>query len=159
VVGQIGQVPSGPVVVSTGDLRARLAESVVEEDEVAAGSPVARALGPRTAAPTNEIEERVAAVWSALLGVEEIGIDDNFFDLGGSSLIGLRVMARLKRELGIEIPMVKLFEGPTVRSFARLLTVAEAPAEAALAESSDRGARRRDRRPAAAEEVAVKEHA
>jgi phthiocerol/phenolphthiocerol synthesis type-I polyketide synthase E len=162
VVGQIGQVPSGHVVVSTGDLRARLAESVVEEDEAAAGLPVVRALGPRSAAPTNELEERVAAVWSALLGVEEIGIDDNFFDLGGSSLIGLRVVARLKRELGVEIPMVKLFEGPTVRSFARLLTVAEAPAEAALAESSDRGARRRDRLPAPAEkaeEAVVEEHA
>jgi phthiocerol/phenolphthiocerol synthesis type-I polyketide synthase E len=156
----VEQVPEGRVVVSTGDLRARLAESAGEEPEEAGGAPPARvSRGASCAAPTNEIEARVAAVWSSLLGLDEIGIDDNFFDLGGSSLIGLRVVSRLKRELDIEIPMVKLFEGPTVRSFARLLAAAEAPAGTALADSSDRGARRRAQRPVAAEEAALREHA
>ena len=157
----VERVPSGHVVVSTGELRSRLAESeVMERDEAAAGPSMAPARRPGSAAPTNEIEERVAAVWSALLGLDEIGIDDNFFDLGGSSLIGLRVVARLKRELGLEIPMVKLFEGPTIRSFARLLVQEETPAETALADSSDRGARRRDLRPApVADTVLEEEHA
>ncbi len=156
----VEQVPPGRVVVSTGDLRARLVESAVaERDEAAGGPPTVVARGAISAAPTNEIETRVAAVWSSLLGFDEIGIDDNFFDLGGSSLLGLRVVSRLQRELGIEIPMVKLFEGPTVRSFARLLAAVEAPAATALADSSDRGARRRGQRPVAAEEAVLREHA
>jgi len=55
--------------------------------------------------------------------------------------------------------MVKLFEGPTVRSFARLLAAEEAPAGTALADSSDRGARRREQRPVPAGEAILREHA
>jgi len=154
----IEQVPAGQIVVSTGPLEARLALWVGAgtAGEKPAGAPAVRAgLRTATAAPTNEIEERIAAVWCQLLGVEDIGIDDNFFDLGGNSLIGLKVVSRLKRELGTEIAMVKLFEGPTVRAFARLLVAGETPPEEAFEESSRRGARRRDNRQRAGLEEQV----
>ncbi len=146
----VEQAPPGSrAVISTGDLRARLAESAAAAHAVDTSSPPAVVRQPGAAAPVSELEARVAAVWGAVLGLAEIGLDDNFFDLGGSSLLGLRVVARLKRELGVEVPMVRLFEGPTVRAFACLLAAAEPPAAGALAASGERGARRRQPQSAA----------
>jgi amino acid adenylation domain-containing protein len=57
---------------------------------------------------------RIAAIWRDVLGVTRIGPHDQFFDLGGDSLIALRVMARLRDDLGVELPVRTLFERPTV---------------------------------------------
>jgi amino acid adenylation domain-containing protein len=71
--------------------------------------------------PQTELEARLAAVWQELLGVEEVGAEDNFFDLGGHSLLLIRLQARLAEELGREVPVVELFQYPTVRSLAARL--------------------------------------
>jgi amino acid adenylation domain-containing protein len=72
-------------------------------------------------APRNELEQRIAAIWCEVLGVAQVGIDDNFFDLGGHSLLLVRLRARLEAELGVTLPMVKLFQHPTVAAVARSL--------------------------------------
>jgi acyl carrier protein len=56
-----------------------------------------------------------------VLGIEQVGIHDNLFELGGSSLIGLRIIARIKKELSVDIRVTALFEGPTVATLARLI--------------------------------------
>ena len=56
-----------------------------------------------------------------MLRVGEIGIDDNFFDLGGTSLLGLQVAREVGERLGAELSPVSLFESPTVRTLARTL--------------------------------------
>ena len=61
-------------------------------------------------------------VWKRLLGLESIGIDDNFFELGGHSLTAVRLVADIERLMGIRIPMSTLFEAPTVRKLAGLLS-------------------------------------
>ncbi|WP_316771260.1 non-ribosomal peptide synthetase [Streptomyces sasae] len=66
-------------------------------------------------------ERLVAAVWSEVLAVEQVGAEDNFFEAGGHSLLLLRVQARLAERLGRQIPVVDLFAFPTVRSLARHL--------------------------------------
>lgn len=66
-------------------------------------------LGPRS--PT---EERVAAIVARLLGLERVGINDNFFYLGGNSLFGTQVIARLRDAFNVEISLLKLFDHPTV---------------------------------------------
>ncbi|MFF1304591.1 amino acid adenylation domain-containing protein [Streptomyces sp. NPDC058307] len=66
-------------------------------------------------------ERLVAAVWSEVLVVEQVGAEDNFFEVGGHSLLLLRVQARLTERLGRQIPVVDLFAFPTVRSLARHL--------------------------------------
>ncbi|WP_330241204.1 non-ribosomal peptide synthetase [Streptomyces sp. NBC_00525] len=76
-------------------------------------------------APRGEIEEHVAAVWSDLLGVERVGRRDGFFALGGHSLVGVRVVARLREALGVEVPLGAVFAAPTLAAFAR--SVAAAP--------------------------------
>jgi acyl carrier protein len=72
-------------------------------------------------APSTELERSVARIWQEILGIAPIGLDDNFFDLGGDSLIATQAMAQLKRELGVEIPVVSLYEGVTIRFLVELL--------------------------------------
>ncbi|HYO16637.1 MAG TPA: non-ribosomal peptide synthase/polyketide synthase [Thermoanaerobaculia bacterium] len=74
------------------------------------------AAGPRAAfvPPRNPMEELVAGVWADLLGSERIGAFDNFFELGGHSLLAARVMGRLREALGVDLPLRRLFEAPTV---------------------------------------------
>jgi phthiocerol/phenolphthiocerol synthesis type-I polyketide synthase E len=66
-------------------------------------------------APSSDLERDVARVWREVLGLESVGVDDNFFDLGGDSLIAIQAMAQLKRELGMDIPVVSLYEGVSIR--------------------------------------------
>jgi acyl carrier protein len=72
-------------------------------------------------APRTELERTIAAVWASVLGQQKIGVNDNFFDLGGHSLLVAKVHMQLGAELDREIPMVKLFEHPTVASLAAFL--------------------------------------
>ncbi|WNG18185.1 amino acid adenylation domain-containing protein [Cystobacter fuscus] len=72
-------------------------------------------------APGSELERRIAAVWSEVLGTQEVGAHDNFFDLGGNSLSLARLHGRLVAELGRDIPIVDLFEHPTVAALATAL--------------------------------------
>ncbi|HWN44819.1 MAG TPA: amino acid adenylation domain-containing protein [Thermoanaerobaculia bacterium] len=77
------------------------------------------------AAPRTEMERVIAAIWREVIGVESVGIDDNFFDLGGHSLLLARVQARLSEILGRELPMVDLFRYPTVGSLAEAVSTEE----------------------------------
>ncbi|WP_022970981.1 non-ribosomal peptide synthetase, partial [Xanthomonas maliensis] len=69
-------------------------------------------------APQGEIEQTIAAIWSALLGLETIGRHDNFFVLGGHSLLAVRVISRLRQALGLEIGVAELFSHPTLLQLA-----------------------------------------
>jgi acyl-coenzyme A synthetase/AMP-(fatty) acid ligase/acyl carrier protein len=60
--------------------------------------------------PRNPLEETLAAIWSDLLGVSRVGVDDDFFALGGHSLLATQLASRLRRDLGIELPLARLFE-------------------------------------------------
>ena len=72
-------------------------------------------------APTNKIERSIAEIWQELLGLEDISIDDNFFDVGGHSVLLLHVHARLQSKIGARLPIAVLFQFPTVRTLARHL--------------------------------------
>ncbi len=85
-------------------------------------------------APRNEVEGKIAAAWQETLGLERVGIDDNFFDLGGHSLLLVRLHSRLQELLGAELSLVDLFRFPTVASLAQFLdggSVAEMRLDAA----------------------------
>ncbi len=76
------------------------------------------------AAPASELERRLAAVWCEVLGVEQLGVEDNFFDLGGHSLLLVRLERRLEEELGRQLPLMDLFRYPNVRALADHLEAA-----------------------------------
>ncbi|NLV81180.1 MAG: amino acid adenylation domain-containing protein, partial [Rhodococcus sp.] len=76
-------------------------------------------LGVRTfRAPTEPVEEIVAAVFAEVLGVERVGLDDDFFDLGGNSLVATQLVARIGRELNAQVPVRIVFEASTVEALA-----------------------------------------
>jgi acyl carrier protein len=77
--------------------------------------------GERAEPPANALERRIAALWSALLGVERVDRGDNFFDLGGHSLLLVELRSRLREELGQEVSMLDLFRHTTVKGLAEHL--------------------------------------
>jgi acyl carrier protein len=79
-------------------------------------------LGTLYIAPRNEIEERLVQVWQNVLDVRPIGIDDNFFDLGGHSLAASRVISRVIQTFQMELPVKALFDAPTVAEMAAIIT-------------------------------------
>ncbi|HLP47310.1 MAG TPA: amino acid adenylation domain-containing protein, partial [Candidatus Kapabacteria bacterium] len=75
------------------------------------------------AAPRNPIEEKLVSVWSELLGIkkEKIGIDVNFFEVGGHSLRATFLAASINKEFNVKVPLVKIFEAPTIRGLAQYI--------------------------------------
>ena len=83
-------------------------------------------LQPQSAAargtdPETPLERQIAAVWSEILGHQRVGRDDDFFALGGHSLLATRVVSRLHKVCGVELPLRRLFEAPTVAGLAEAL--------------------------------------
>ncbi len=78
-----------------------------------------------SAPPRTPTEKAVARIWSDLLKVERIGVEDSFFDLGGHSLMGARVLSRVREALGVEVPLRALFEAPVLEAFAARVAAAE----------------------------------
>jgi acyl transferase domain-containing protein len=136
------------VVVSTRHLPAAIARSASMLQELMGPVDTAAASAAPRAVPVNmdEVERELSEIWQRHLGVESVGLHENFFELGGNSLIGLKVVNEVKRRFGTDMPVVALFENPTLGAMARLLTRKQEPATAATAahDRRSRGARRRE---------------
>ena len=120
-------VPGAVVVLSAlprtpnGKTDRRALPEPVRDERAAAGS-----------APRTEMERRVAELWAEVLGVQEVGVDENFFDVGGDSLRLFRLNALLRQRIGAELEMEDLFRLPTVRDLAARLGAAGGEKEAAI---------------------------
>ncbi len=90
-------------------------------------------------------EEELARLWGEALGIPTVGRDDNFFDLGGTSLLAVRLAETVGAAFGIEVPVVKLFEYPKVRLLAEYLA-GESPSERPDEDYEERARRKRLRR-------------
>jgi aryl carrier-like protein len=71
--------------------------------------------------PQDELEEALVRIWQGVLKVEKVGTQDNFFDLGGHSLLMMQVNRKLKEVIGRTLPLVELFRYPTIRMLAQSL--------------------------------------
>ena len=122
--------PASQLMISTGDLQARLdqwlnrrKEADEREADADAGSLHSRPnLSTAYVAPRNETEERIAAMWRQVLGLEEIGVHDNFFELGGHSLLATQLVARVRETFRVELPLRRLFETPTIAGLSAMVT-------------------------------------
>jgi amino acid adenylation domain-containing protein/non-ribosomal peptide synthase protein (TIGR01720 family) len=83
-----------------------------------------------SAAPKGETEQKLAAIWSELLGRSDIGVDDNFFDAGGHSLLVLRMHRLIESAFGVDLQIVKLLKYPTIRTLAANLNSSDGPEQA-----------------------------
>jgi amino acid adenylation domain-containing protein len=83
--------------------------------------------GKAYAAPRDECQEKLAVIWSEVLGIEKesIGINTGFFELGGHSLNATIVISRIRQEFRVDVPLVELFRGPTIESLAGCIADAE----------------------------------
>jgi acyl transferase domain-containing protein/acyl carrier protein len=115
------------VINSTGDLSARFTQ--VEPDpskrlvyaQAGTGTNSRPDVSTPYVSPRSPVEQRIVEVWQRLLGFEQIGIDDNFFELHGHSLLGMQLMTRLRQLFQVNLPLAKLFEGPTVAELAEVV--------------------------------------
>jgi len=73
---------------------------------------------PAYAAPCTPTEVELAELWSALLLVEKPGIDDDFFDLGGHSLLGMELIAKIQERFGLKLSVTEFFDQNTIRKVA-----------------------------------------
>jgi amino acid adenylation domain-containing protein len=112
--------------------------------ERAQRSPLAQ---PRTSGSSTD--QAVESVWRAMVGREDIDPDQNFFDAGGTSLAAIRLVARLRAEHGLHIPLVKVFEHPTLRSFSRHVSESRGAEAAAQAQRTSTPAPPASREPIA----------
>ncbi|WP_292613005.1 non-ribosomal peptide synthetase [Nitrobacter sp. 62-13] len=134
-------VSSKPLTVA--DLRAHLAEELLESmiptyyvplermpltsngkiDRAALPEPTADNIQPTQdfTAPSTETEKTLAALWCDLLKIESIGRHDNFFDLGGESLLVMRAVSRMRKTFDLDVQLRNLFERPTLAGLAEMI--------------------------------------
>ncbi len=72
-------------------------------------------------APEEPLQQSVVEIWQEILGIDQIGVDDDFFALGGSSLSGLQILSRLRAELDAELPLARFFEAHTPAQMASVI--------------------------------------
>jgi surfactin family lipopeptide synthetase A len=75
----------------------------------------------RSGAPRDVLESQLAKIWESVLGVRPIGVKDNFFEVGGHSLLAVRMLQRVEQALGKKLPIATLFQAPTIEQLAALL--------------------------------------
>jgi NADP-dependent 3-hydroxy acid dehydrogenase YdfG len=120
VLSVMGAVPQ--LVNSTGDLDIRLQQwvtglALTEEPDEGPTVHARPALATPFVEMESDTERAVAAVWERTLGMM-VGAQDNFFDLGGNSLVGTQLIGRLRKRFGLALPLSLLFEAPTVSGMA-----------------------------------------
>ena len=79
--------------------------------------PDASQLQQHYVAPETELEQQVAAIWADVLRLEQVGLNDNFFEVGGHSLLAIQITSRVQAELGLEVPLVEMFQTETLRAY------------------------------------------
>lgn len=75
--------------------------------------------------PTTAREKNIAVVWKELLMLDKIGIDDNFFHLGGNSILAMKTVAALKQRFGYELPVTRLYQLPTISAISHFISGAD----------------------------------
>ena len=111
-------VPTGFVVMNELPLTAN---GKIDRRALPAPTAQTSALKAEHVAPRNNIERMLASIWGRVLNASDIGIHDDFFDLGGHSLIGIQLLGQVEQQFNKTLPLKSLFEAPTIAQFAELL--------------------------------------
>jgi acyl carrier protein len=107
-----------PSVFVTVDAIPRNANDKLDRRALPAPGTARPRLDVAMVAPRAPVEAKLAAIWAEVLSLDEIGIHDGFFDLGGDSLLAAAMLARVQASLGAELTLEALFDAPTVAELA-----------------------------------------
>jgi amino acid adenylation domain-containing protein len=138
-------VPNGPVMPPVVELRAFLKDKIpeymipsafvfleslpitpngkVDLNALPKSSSARPVLDAPFVPPNGPIEEVLANIWVEILGIDEVGIHDNHFDLGGNSLSAMQVVAQIEKAFRVPMPLARFFESPTIASLSRNLSM------------------------------------
>jgi amino acid adenylation domain-containing protein len=120
------------IVADPAQSLSRLAHSLPDgskravERELRASAPITVDRARTFIAPRNPLEEQLAKIWCDVLGLEQVSVADNFFDLGGHSLSATRLLALIEETFKVELPLRLFFESATIEDMARALISHEA---------------------------------
>jgi amino acid adenylation domain-containing protein/thioester reductase-like protein len=114
-------VPSAFVVLDAMPLSRN---GKVDRDELPAPTGASAESDKSYVAARSDTERAIARVWADILGVDRVGVEDNFFDLGGHSLLTTQVIARVREAFGVNLPLSVLFEQPTVAGLGGVIDTA-----------------------------------
>ena len=128
----LGQNVGPQIVASSVDLHAWMAQV---DAEARKAQPTATETSPTPStvqfdrpnlnsdfvSPSTPLERELAAIWQELLGVKRVGTHDDFFELGGQSLVAVRLFSRIRKSFGVDLPIATLFESPTISKCAAVL--------------------------------------
>ena len=64
-----------------------------------------------------ELEQQIATIWADILHLPQVGLNDNFFDVGGHSLLAIQITSRVQAELGLDVPLMELFQTESLRAY------------------------------------------
>jgi len=103
--------------------------------------PPAESVRQESGVPSTPLEGQIVKIWCEVLGIGSAGTDDNFFDLGGDSLLLAAVHTRLRQDLNLDIPIMDMFEFPSVRLLAHRLT--SKPQSSSFGDAAQRARKRR----------------
>ncbi|MCK4825968.1 non-ribosomal peptide synthetase, partial [bacterium] len=92
--------------------------------------------------PSTSSERTLTEIWCHVLGLDRVGVHDNFFDLGGTSILAVRVISLVQDAFGIELPIVKLFQYPNISLLSKYLTQSQSD-QPSYEKAQDRAQRRR----------------
>jgi acyl carrier protein len=112
-------------------------------DRRALPEPTAATAPRAVVAAGNEVESTILQIWRTALGTDAVGVEDNFFDSGGHSLLAVKVHRAIEQELALTLPVTDLFRFTTVRALARHLR-ADAGAPTAAQQAVERAQKRRN---------------
>lgn len=115
--------PPPQIVVTSLDLAAlvRQSEEAAKETKNTDAKFDRPALDSEYVEPRDDVEKTLVGFWEELLGVDKVGVRDSFFDLGGHSLIAVRLFAKIKKTYSVEYPISVLFNAPTIEACAALI--------------------------------------
>lgn len=120
--------------------RANLAES---STWTAVGAPSARDFDTPYVEPANDTERALARLWQDALGIDQVGAEDDFFDLAGNSLVAVQLVARVGQQFGVNVTVAQLFECRTVRRFATAINEANLARVSSMTDDEAREALRK----------------
>ncbi|NNG37340.1 type I polyketide synthase [Nakamurella aerolata] len=126
------QPPEAGVAATTTTAAAPNADPSAPSETVAGSESAAApatATDSETATDSDDLVASVATIWAEVLGIDEVAANDNFFDLGGNSLVAVQLIGQIRKRLGVRLPMRALFDTPSVADMAELVRAGQAGAQ------------------------------